>query len=77
MIQSESSDLTSILIFEIQIQIEFDNIYSQTFVLNCLDVNNLTYDVWNFVLVVGEPMFRPLVWLSFYLTFLLDNDNVF
>merc|ERR1711879_947778 len=41
------------------------------------DVNNLTYDVWNFVLVVGEPMFRPLVWLSFYLTFLLDNDNVF
>jgi len=41
------------------------------------DVNNITYDVWNFVLLVGEPMFRPLVWLSFYLAFLLDNDNVF
>ena len=41
------------------------------------DVNNITYDVWNFVLLVGEPMFRPLVWLTFYLAFLLDNDNVF
>ena len=42
-----------------------------------LDTNNLTYDVWNFVLLVGEPMFRPLVWLTFYLTFLVDNDSVF
>merc|ERR1711902_205903 len=41
------------------------------------DTNNLTYDVWNFVLLVGEPMFRPLVWLTFYLTFLVDNDSVF
>ena len=42
-----------------------------------LDTNNLTYDVWNFVLLVGEPMFRPLVWLTFYLTFLVDNESVF
>lgn len=41
------------------------------------DTNNITYEVWNFVLLVGEPMFRPLVYLTFYLTFLLDNDNVF
>ena len=25
------------------------------------DINNITYDVWSFVLVVGEPVFRPLV----------------
>ena len=42
-----------------------------------LDTNTITYDVWNFVLLVSEPMFRPLVYLTFYLTFLLDNDNVF
>jgi len=41
------------------------------------DTNTITYDVWNFVLLVSEPMFRPLVYLTFYLTFLLDNDNVF
>jgi hypothetical protein len=33
--------------------------------------------VWNFVLLVGEPMFRPLVLLSFYWTFLSTNDNVY
>jgi len=41
------------------------------------DINNLTYDVWNFVLLVAEPMFRPLVLLSFYWTFLTTNDNVY
>jgi len=41
------------------------------------DTNNITYDVWNFVLLVGEPMFRPLVYLTFYLSFLITNDNVF
>eukprot|EP00090_Calanus_glacialis_P026286 TRINITY_DN4130_c0_g1_i1.p1 TRINITY_DN4130_c0_g1~~TRINITY_DN4130_c0_g1_i1.p1 ORF type:complete len:307 (-),score=58.65 TRINITY_DN4130_c0_g1_i1:123-1043(-) len=41
------------------------------------DINNITYDVWNFVLLVSEPMFRPLVLLSFYWTFLSTNDNVY
>jgi len=41
------------------------------------DINNITYDVWNFVLLAGEPMFRPLVLLIFYWTFLADNDNVY
>ena len=29
------------------------------------DINNITYDVWSFVLVVGEPVFRPLVLIFF------------
>jgi len=41
------------------------------------DTNNITYEVWNFLLLVGEPMFRPLVYLTFYFTFLINNDNVF
>jgi len=41
------------------------------------DTNNITYEVWNFLLLAGEPMFRPLVYLTFYLTFLINNDNVF
>ncbi len=42
-----------------------------------LEINNLTYDVWNFVLLVAEPLFRPLVYLTFYLTFIINNDNVY
>jgi len=41
------------------------------------DANTILYDVWNFVLLAGEPMFRPLVWLIFYFTFLMDNESVF
>jgi len=41
------------------------------------DINNITYDVWSFVLVVGEPVFRPLVYLTFYLSFLVTNDNIY
>lgn len=41
------------------------------------EINNLTYDVWNFVLLVAEPLFRPLVYLTFYLTFIINNDNVY
>jgi len=41
------------------------------------DINNITYDVWNFVLLVGEPMFRPFFLLAFYWTYLTTNDNVY
>jgi len=41
------------------------------------DINNLTYEVWNFVLLVLEPACRPLVYLIFYLSFLMTNDNVY
>jgi len=41
------------------------------------DINNITYDVWNFVLLVSEPAFRPLVYLTFYLSFLMTNDNIY
>jgi len=41
------------------------------------DINNITYDVWSFVLVAGEPVFRPLVYLTFYLSFLVTNDNIY
>merc|ERR1711971_779467 len=41
------------------------------------DINNITYDVWSFVLVVGETVFRPLVYLTFYLSFLVTNDNIY
>jgi hypothetical protein len=40
-------------------------------------INNVTYEVWSFVLLVAEPFFRPLVYLTFYLTYLLNNDNVY
>jgi len=41
------------------------------------DINNITYDVWNFLLLVAEPVFRPLVYLTFYLSFLITNDNIY
>jgi len=41
------------------------------------DINNITYDVWSFILVAGEPVFRPLVYLTFYLSFLVTNDNIY
>jgi flagellar biogenesis protein FliO len=41
------------------------------------DINNITYDVWNFVLLALEPTFRPLVYLTFYLSFLMTNDNIY
>lgn len=41
------------------------------------DINTITYDVWNFVLLVAEPAFRPLVYLTFYLSFLVTNDNIY
>jgi len=41
------------------------------------DINNITYDVWNFVLLALEPVLRPLVYLTFYLSFLLTNDNIY
>lgn len=54
------------------------------FIYNCClmhspleDVNNITYDVWSFVLVALEPVLRPLVYLTFYLSFLMTNDNIY
>lgn len=41
------------------------------------DINNLDYDVSSFVLLLLEPAFRPLVYLTFYLSFLMTNDNVY
>jgi len=41
------------------------------------DINNLDYDVSSFVLLVLEPALRPLVYLTFYLSFLMTNDNVY
>jgi len=41
------------------------------------DIDNITYEVWNFVLLVMEPMLRPLVYLIFYWSFLVTNDNVY
>lgn len=40
-------------------------------------VNTLTYDVVSFVFLACEPFFRPLIYLTFYLTYLLNNDNVY
>lgn len=55
-----------------------------TFLFNCClikspleDINNITYDVWNFLLLVAEPAFRPMVYLIFYLSFLTTNDNIY
>jgi len=55
-----------------------------SFLFNCClikspleDINNITYDVWNFVLLVAEPAFRPMVYLIFYLSFLMTNDNIY
>ncbi len=36
-------------------------------------VNSVTYDVWSFVLLILEPVARPLVYLCFYLKFLLND----
>ena len=40
-------------------------------------MNNITYDVWSFVLLALEPVLRPLVYLTFYLSFLMTNDNIY
>lgn len=40
-------------------------------------INHLMYEVFSFILLVSEPFFRPLVFLTFYLTYLINNDNVY
>lgn len=54
------------------------------FIYNCCEfkqpyegINHLLYEVFSFILLVGEPFFRPLVFLTFYLTYLINNDNVY
>ena len=37
------------------------------------DINNITYDVWSFVLVVGEPVFRPLVKIIAFSSIMLSS----
>eukprot|EP00092_Neocalanus_flemingeri_P008810 GFUD01009483.1.p1 GENE.GFUD01009483.1~~GFUD01009483.1.p1 ORF type:complete len:312 (+),score=53.20 GFUD01009483.1:247-1182(+) len=41
------------------------------------EINNISYDVGSFVMLAGEPLFRPLIILCFYWTFLTTNDNVY
>jgi NADH:ubiquinone oxidoreductase subunit 5 (subunit L)/multisubunit Na+/H+ antiporter MnhA subunit len=40
-------------------------------------INTILYEVFSFILLASEPLFRPLVFLTFYLTYLLNNDNVY
>ena len=41
-----------------------------TFFFALAGLNTVGYDVWSFVLLICEPMLRPLVYLAFYWRFL-------
>lgn len=41
-----------------------------------LSLDTTTYDVWSFVLLIAEPMLRPLTWLCFYLHYLMNDPSM-
>jgi len=52
-------------------------------VFNCCEIdepfistNTLTYDIWSFVLLISEPMFRPLVTMGFYFTYISKTPKL-
>ena len=40
-------------------------------------IDNSTYEIWSFILLIAEPFFRPLVYLTFYFRYLMDDPMAY
>ena len=40
-------------------------------------IDNTTYEIWSFVLLIAEPFFRPLVYIAFYFRYLMDDPMAY
>jgi len=39
-------------------------------------INSNTYEIWSFVLLIAEPLLRPLTWLLFYSYYLMNDPSM-